>query len=204
MTVSEFLNNIRDKLADTNDPLLWRDDELLTYLNDVLGYIYTEIPLLEKKYSFQTQKDTSSYALPDDFDREFSVYCENSMVYKLSMGEIENLFLQGGKPRYYCIYDNYIHLAPVPDKAYDICLYYVGRERDLTFDDEITLPRKLFPALEHGVLWRAYMKADSETFNLELAQYNYSTFISLVSFFKARHVRDKDVPRLSAIHRGLL
>ena len=71
MTVLEFLSNIRKKLADTSDPLLWEDGELLTYLNDVLGYIYTEIPLLEKKYSFQTQKDVSSYVLPDDFDREF-------------------------------------------------------------------------------------------------------------------------------------
>lgn len=205
MKVYNILVRIRNKLADTIQPFLWSDNELLDYINDTLNFIFSEIETLEFEYTIKTVANTKSYTLPSDFDRELSIYCDDIKLAKIPLGELNSLPEGTGKPVYYAIFDNKIHFNPIPDKEYDVYLYYIRRASpSITADDELNLPLYMISALEYGILWKAYMKEDSETFDFKLAQYYYNLFISAVSFFRARYVRKKDIPRPSIIHRGLL
>ncbi len=204
MVVSDFLYEVRRVLVDTQEPYLWDDEELLSYLNEILFFTIREAGLMELKYQFQTQSDIQSYPLPNGFEVIISVYCNNKKLSEYLYDYIENLDFKG-EPRYFGISTSSIVLYPIPDNIYDISIYYVGNIiSPLVLDSELPIPEWFNLFLKHGIMWRAYLKEDTEIFDMKLAQYHRQEFMNGINLLKSRYTRDSDVPQPSYIHRGLL
>ncbi len=205
MKIYEFFKDMRKMLADTQEPYLWEDDELLSYLNDVLFFSVREAGLIELKYEFNTQISVQSYNLPDGVEYVMSVYCNNRKLTETSYDTIENLS-EVGVPEYFAVNpENKVLLYPIPDKEYNVVVYYVGNIiSPLKLEDNLPIPDWFILFLKHGIAWRAYMKEDTEIFDLKLAQYHRQEFMAGVNLLKARHTRDTDISYPSYIHRGLL
>lgn len=206
MTVLEFITNtIRPSLQDTLEPYLWSNSELLTYFNETIQDIKSQIPQLFYDYTFfiETKPETQTYfILKPTSNVIVNVYYGTTQLTQLS-DELNNPILSNdyGIPIYYRYKDNLLTLFPIPDKNY-ILKITIKPTFIYTLQDE--LPDIDLELLRLGIMYRAYTKQDTETFDLKAIQLLQAQYTSKLNMLKTSIVRDKNTStKTSYYNRGL-
>jgi len=203
--VGDFIYNLRDKLSDTEEPYLWSDNELISYVNYVIKDIIANTGFLQDNYPFNTSKDVMSYSLPSDFFRIKSVYCDGLPLAFIPYSMVHyNAFNVSAKPKFYTYNKENIYLLPTPDDIYSVNVVYEATlGADLTANDTIPLREEWMFLLLYGVMWQAYLKDDTETFN-QKAQYYEAQYRDALKRFKNFIVRNNNFNYTIPVHRGLI
>ena len=184
MLVSAILTRVRDRLDDTiSADYLWSDSILIDHIDDAVNELATEIPLLVKTYTVAMVEDQLEYTLDDyvvkvlsarlgdDNDLDVSPY--GRMVESYPTWDSDD----SSTPHTLC--DDYttgtLQVYPAPDAtaAALTLTCRVWRRPTATLDDGTDtpeIPTHLHKYIVEGVVYRAYDKHDSQTYNPKKAQ----------------------------------
>ncbi len=139
-----------DETEDTS-PTTWTNAELNAYINDGQMFLLSEMMRTNPDYSLSratsaTVAAQAAYAPPADL---YGSKLRGMWVYNTSAGHryevqyksndtIMALQSQSGFPAYYSLINDGIVLAPVPDGAYTLEMWYTAKPADLASDSETT------------------------------------------------------------------
>lgn len=196
MQVMDFISIVRAYLNDSQPPYLWEDDELLSYLVQVLQTIGDEVP-------FIVVRDTTLSTVADQNEYSFDGVLEVLKVVELTKTDYDRILPDGetGEPRYYAVQGNTLWVYPVPDKEYTFSVVVAPMLYNVTFTDRIEQFRPFFI---DGVLWRAYLKNDSETFAPQMAAYYEQMFMRELVKFRQKLILQREPFAVCRAHKGLL
>lgn len=189
-----FRREVDDELQDAADDsaALFKDDEILDFLNDALQKFVHDTRYINKQIEIAVTADTASVDVPDTVIelRENTAYLKTYKVYieEKSYAALQNAGsddygrtvvpgynplnnTETGRPRFFSfdVEANKIHFFPVPDADDTIVLQvYVEAEQLADFADTLPITngrhqRMLLNGMKHF----AYGKLDAETYNPE-------------------------------------
>lgn len=203
MTVSELITEVRTLLTDTEEPYLWDDSELLSYVRDTINFAinYTGYG---KAYSItlSTTQNVRTYPLSSIV---YNVTLDNSPLIYVPYSTFDSQYgtsTDTGSPSVYSISNGTLYLYPTPDTIYNMTLTLFPEFTTITYDTIIPFPN--VEAIKYGAVSRAYTKQDSETFNGEAIARFDSQFMALLNMTKIIFVRDYNHSAMPLIHGGLL
>lgn len=209
MLVSDLINEVRDLMLDTQEPLLWTDEELLVYLRDTIYEIYTFAHYHDYVYrELKTQPNVAMYDIQGEAKQVYiadeSYRKIHEPLHKIPIELYTSFAVITGRPRFFAIdFLNYrLYLYPVPDGEYPLIVFYQVAPPVLQMNDVIVFPDK--ELLKLGILARAYSKQDADIFDKSALEFYTAKYKERLAIFKNRHVRDRSIPTISPIHRGLL
>lgn len=201
MQISYLIAELRQYLSDVEEPYLWEDSELLSYIKDTLKDIYQTAYFSYFESSLDTIANTSNYPIGGF---PVKVWMDDSFLPFMPYEIITQLITTNvtGKPDSFSYYNGRIYLFPIPDAAYKIRMLIKPIADLLTIDSYL-----LFPDIELvklGALCRAYLKQDSETFDEKGYTKLKQEYMEKLGKFKNLYIRDSNISERSFIPRGLL
>lgn len=127
-------------------------------------------------YTIPVAAGTSSYDLPDNFDRVYTVKItqgnDTQPVTQQDASDFSNLPVQSGTPTNYTIGNGTIDLWPNPDQEYTIILAYYGIPGTMGDTDSPTLPPAAEKVMIHWALVGCYEREnDYNSAQYHLARY---------------------------------
>ncbi len=204
MLVAEFFGIMRKQLVDEQEPYLWGDDEFLFYLKNVLSYVFLELGGKDAWVNIDVVASKNDYSLGQ------SVVCYNVLLgsdelIPVPYSSFYTLEMSPGRPKFWAFYNGKLYIAPVPDGAYRLsCFIKVDDLDRLSYGDVLPVDSELIDVVVKGFLWQAYMKQDSEIFDLKKALDYKTEFFNLLNFVKMKRWRDRNMLQVTRIHSGLL
>lgn len=201
MTVSAIINDLRLYLSDVDEPYLWDDAELLTYIKDTLQDIYQTVYWYHITETVSTVPGVYTYNVSGIPLRVF-VDANQLDVYYYDM--VTNLIAtnQQGQPTLFAFLDRVIYLYPIPDKVYNLTI--VVRPTASSIDSESVVAFPDIELVKLGALARAYLKQDSETFDENSFKKLRAEYIDRLLKFKNQYIRNTNEFHPTFIERGLL
>lgn len=168
--------------------------------------IASEIPSIAFSSPVTVSPNVNEYKLPNGCVGIPDVFLDGKSLIYVPADKFYTLSSSLGRPSYYTIVAGKLYLNPIPDSAYTLTLSYRDKliSADLTEMDSILLSGYALLCLEAGVLWLAYLKEDSEAYDIAKAMYYEQKFFSLLSLARAKHTSNNQVGVISPVHCGLL
>ena len=121
MTGTEMETYISRILMDENK-VFYTQSEIYKGINFALYVLATLFHAFFKSHSFS---GTYPLDIPSDFLCPYSLYCDNTRLYPMSLSELRNLGLSTtGTPQYYAFTSSHILLWPKPTSSHDYILNY--------------------------------------------------------------------------------
>lgn len=200
-TLEQMIRFVRQALGSVDEADL-SDDDIIDDLNTSLWDVSDKFPFREKEKTarFSTVAGQRDYGLPATHEatRSLSIwdptYNTSAKLVQMTPDELETMEdtdtdVQGFPKRYVREGCN-IRLWPVPDDAYTVDLRFLKQVTDLVNDlDEPNLPRNWHEIVEHGALWRGYIRLNDWT-RATLAKNLQATMINAVVPTQAKEERD--------------
>jgi hypothetical protein len=213
MKMSEILSLARDQLDDNQAPFLWSDAELTAYLNKSLDELCEQAELIRDSSTpsicqIAISKDQAVYKLDD---RVLDIKRARLVTYDVRITKRTTTFLD----RYYQGWDSAmaspgtpqcflmdqdsgkITLVPTPDADDNLKMTVVRLPLvPLSTSDRVAVPeihRKYHFDLLTGVLWRAYSKQDSETYNPRKAEVNRVLWVARMNEIMLHVINMNDI-----------
>lgn len=224
MNVSEILELARWRLDDTVAPYLWSDRELLLYLSEAQREFARETHVLRDDSTSEicdisVITEQQSYSISPLILDIYEVTLDNRSLAVGTMAELMTAFpnwrSQASSAPFVCIKDVELHkilLFPTPNSDGSLHLsvarlpqYTLVIDTPSTGETQVPeIPEQYHESLVYGMLARAYLKRDTETYNLlESERYNrkFAIEISNAKYHNSLLVgySDRFVP-----HRGFL
>lgn len=207
MKIGELIEKVRLQLADTVSPYLWTNDELFDYLKITINEVYVTCKDVFPKTDIviQTTAGVYRYPLGSSLYSIGSVICDRISLRFIPVSHFFTLDLSmKGKPVYYSLMENEVYVYPVPDKEYELRLISFFRpSEDIDLEDDIPTEDDWVGLFMYGVMWRAYLKDDTESFS-QKALYYESKYKEELLRLRAQLTRDSQVIEITPVHRGLL
>jgi hypothetical protein len=217
MRYQELIDKARLRLFDTQEPYLWSGEELLDCLVESLHYLMSETKLMrasitESLTAGQTPIPLASGQLlaPTDVSFEGEVIMLSDVFFdgeELMLYPKEDLFNFNtpGTPHWYFVRNRKLYLRPIQDTNGDLTyegVYVITNVLDRFA--EILIPPMYHLYLLPGIMEKAYMKTDSETFRPQESMDMGKQFRFRVESIKKDIMRSEKVGRQTPIARGLL
>lgn len=201
MTVTELINDLRQYLSDVNEPYLWDDSELLTYIKDTLQDIYQTVYWYHTTETISTVPGTYIYTLSGIPIKVFSNTMQLDFFYYDVVTTLIAKNIQG-QPSMFSARDRDIYLYPIPDQIYTLIAVIRPTSSSLTYESEVSFPD--IELVKLGALSRAYLKQDSETFDENSFKKLKTEYIDKLMKFKGQYIRNTNELFPSKIIEGLL
>jgi hypothetical protein len=218
VTYEELVKKIRIRLDDVTLPYLWESSELYDYILESLQEILVDTCLLSSSFSSEITADSryvelkSGYLLDDDLSFKGEVFTvdEDEVFFDttpltLLPREWTRSNADSGDPRWYYLKRGRLYVYPPPSE--DGTVYYEGFYNITSIEDkesEILLPKRHQSAIIPGVMAKAYMKPDSDTFYPKKALESEALFKQKIDKIKQDIMFMERNPKPTEIHEGLL
>lgn len=207
MTAGEIIDKLRQQLADTEEPYLWDNTELLFYLDLTLKEIYTKCKdvIPDTTYSFQTEEGVAEYPINGEIFSIRDVICDRVNLTLLPISYYFTLNTSfTGKPTHYSIMESSLFLYPTPDNTYEVIVFQTFYPfGSIAVSTDIPLAFNWYDLIASGMLWRAYLKDDSEAFSQKAGYYEAKYKEQLLTF-RSQMLRENQNYIVTPVHPGLL
>lgn len=210
MTYKELLSIVRGELDDVLEPFMWSDSELQRYLLLSLQQAFSDTKTYEKTFEDITiQADSEYFQCTDEvlFIKENEVEFDNNSLFLEDPTILRRYKTLSGPPRWYYHVpeSNLLYLVPSPDEDGTLTFTATCTLVDIS---DLSKPMLGNPRYHlyyvDGVMARAYLKQDSQTYNPQQSKLHYQLFRQSIESIKKDLVRAKYNPRTMGIHEGLL
>ncbi len=216
MKTGQIINRVRSLIDDNVEPYRWTDEDLVEYLNDSIEEICIELPLLTDSTNVTSPNaicsipivaSTSKYSLDARVVKVLDAYFDatdlSSTNYKMIIGssyvldEYESnwkAYSSASPPRYIIDDIDYgcIKLVPTPSKAGTLSMRVwrlpLTRLNITSFDNEPEINQRFHRHLIDGVISKAYLKMDSETYHPKKAMEHEQRWLNNISKFKKSYI----------------
>ena len=205
MTVSDVIEQARAVLGDTEEPYLWTDDELKSCFNIAYNEFVRQVKNLPMSETLTTVAGQKSYSLTYKYIMFSAVRLDDQLLRQVIYPSFENLTPREGKPIYFSYDGTAFYLWPTPNAVYTISITGVLQLPE-QLDETATIPLPDPDALQlvDGICWRAYLKADSETYNPNASELFRQQFFSFIENWKRQTIFSVTPPARTIFHKGLL
>ena len=209
MTYQDIIDATRRRLDDLVEPFLWSDDDLIDALNQALSYLVTNASLLHSNRTITVTAGSSVIPVDKTVFGILSCKFDTFVLQKVDYSYLVNLIPATGIPKLYH-FDNVskqLFLYPTPNKDGTLSL----RTQDTIFitvnnlNTSIAFEESWQSSLVDGVCAFAYLKADTEVYDRQLADRYLQRFTQWVEFLKQKVLlQTQSYIHTVGIPRGLL
>ncbi|RLG69039.1 hypothetical protein DRN93_01225 [archaeon] len=208
MTYEEVIVRARERLDDVVKPYLWSSLELKQYLVEALDELLSETLIYSKSFKEIEVRGGSKYYKTPSYviaiDEE-SVYFDETQLVLADRDDVIRGFRTPGSPLWYFFQDKKIYFFPYPKENGELSFEARCTIESIPDASEVVpiQPNYHF-FLIYGIMARAFLKVDSETYNPQQAQKYDLLFKQKIEEIKKRKLREEYTIRQNPVHQGLL
>lgn len=160
MLLTSIIAQLRTVLDDAQQPYLWTDTELFSYVKTAFSALNTVLGGLTVTMSLELKEGQERYSLPENvFDVSISGWDKLPNTFK----DTENVLAER---RYYSYYNGILRVFPIPLEDEEITVNAkLTTPSTVTITTDVYLPEFMANAIVYKACSEAYLKGDSETFN---------------------------------------
>lgn len=223
MDLATAIDEIRHELFDLQDPYLWEDSELCSYIQTTLNELCSEFPfLLNTNFTINITSGVREYPLNNIIVKIINAKLESANKI-LAVVPIQDMFTlypnwvlddkTGGSQFLVVDYiGKRIFLDKIPETDDTLRLviqhlpdYDYTTNNTSKYSRVLELPDHIIRTLCYPrIKSLAYLKDDTETYNINKAQMCLQLYTKLLDNYKRQHIKTIQIDRNISYHSGIL
>lgn len=173
--LGQIRTNVRTEILEPTAGF-WSDSEINRFINEAADDLTEAARVEAGPQSIPLVAGTDNYALATDFGRTRYVERETNvgsgLYVPLRAGELADRRSEKAIPTSYFIYNGRIYIAPTPDAAYNVRVWYYAAATTLVLDtDTPVIPTRFHRLLELFAVAQCKRKQNDPAYSTYIADY---------------------------------